>query len=482
MDEEQGTITTSSSTADRQSLMNDGNSNGNGNGNDDDDDDEVVTTQQQQQQQHYDDDEKDENEAASASLLIEKDHHHRRLITINDSDTDTDDHDGDTDDDDDDDEENENENDETEGFLLHTSSSLSNNDTTTGNSKMMNKKKKKKKKSNNNNNNNTKTTNNTMLPSSPLFSFLNTNDDDDEDDNHDSIFYKTLLFDDYKGLYLFGKYPLLDNNNNNPNNNGFIIKLLKFIFITYIMIGLIHVIVSQLFEDRDQLLKLKYILLYESDLIVRDCVIFFLVGRLYKKSSTGIDTIMFLSTVLFSNLYFESQNFIYFLQHSVSLYEIHCIWPWELWLFVLLLVPTIGTIVGLHVIKGYRENTLSIKITEMILCLLFFVAPMITSNYFHLHHWYAGWLLGMHCNYNTWWSKMSMAWCWGMYINGIAVYGRDPVLTCEYAYFLTVDNQCPYISCYLDAIQDVNQTDIKEMVPVNWMNCSAASSSGDYMP
>ena len=481
MDEEQGTITTSSSTADRQSLMNDGNSNGNGNGNDDDDDDEVVTTQQQQQQQHYDDDEKDENEAASASLLIEKDHHHCRLITINDSDTDTDDHDGDTDDDDDDDEdeENENENDETEGFLLHTSSSLSNNDTTTGNSKMMNKKKKKKK---SNNNNNTKTTNNTMLPSSPLFSFLNTNDDDDdEDDNHDSIFYKTLLFDDYKGLYLFGKYPLLDNNNN-PNTNGFIIKLLKFIFITYLMIGLIHVIVSQLFEDRDQLLKLKYILLYESDLIVRDCVIFFLVGRLYKKSSTGIDTIMFLSTVLFSNIYFESQNFIYFLQHSVSLYEIHCIWPWELWLFVLLLVPTIGTIVGLHVIKGYRENTLSIKITEMILCLLFFVAPMITSNYFHLHHWYAGWLLGMHCNYNTWWSKMSMAWCWGMYINGIAVYGRDPVLTCEYAYFLTVDNQCPYISCYLDAIQDVNQTDIKEMVPVDWMNCSAASSSGDYMP
>ncbi|OEU21664.1 hypothetical protein FRACYDRAFT_231805 [Fragilariopsis cylindrus CCMP1102] len=363
MDEEQGTITTSSSNADRQSLMNDGNGNGNGNGNDDDDDDEVVTTQQQQQQQqqqHYDDDEKDENEAASASLLIEKDHHR---------------------------------------------------------------------------------------------------------------------------LYLFGKYPLLDNNNNNnPNTNGFIIKLLKFIFVTYIMIGLIHVIVSQLFEDRDQLLKLKYILLYESDLIVRDCVIFFLVGRLYKKSSTGIDTIMFLSTVLFSNLYFESQNFIYFLQHSVSLYEIHCIWPWELWLFVLLLVPTIGTIVGLHVLKGYRENTLSIKITEMILCLLFFVAPMITSNYFHLHHWYAGWLLGMHCNYNTWWSKMSMAWCWGMYINGIAVYGRDPVLTCEYAYFLTIDNQCPYISCYLDAIQDVNQTDIKEMVPVDWRNCSAASSSGDYMP
>lgn len=74
---------------------------------------------------------------------------------------------------------------------------------------------------------------------------------------------------------------------------------------------------------------------------------------------------------------------------------------------------------------------------------------------------------------------MTMAWCWGMYVNGIAVYGRDPVLTCEYSYFLTIDNRCPYISCYLEALQDHNQTKIKEMVPVNWMNCSA---SDDYKP
>ena len=79
----------------------------------------------------------------------------------------------------------------------------------------------------------------------------------------------------------------------------------------------------------------------------------------------------------------------------------------------------------------------------------------------------------------TRWSRLAMAWCWGMYVNGIAVYGRDPVLTCEYAYFLTLDNRCPYISCYLEGLADKNNTKVKEMAPVDWRNCSATD---DYHP
>ena len=36
-----------------------------------------------------------------------------------------------------------------------------------------------------------------------------------------------------------------------------------------------------------------------------------------------------------------------------------------------------------------------------------------------------------------------MAYCYGMYINGIAVYGRDPLLTCDYATFIIKDLNCP---------------------------------------
>jgi len=320
----------------------------------------------------------------------------------------------------------------------------------------------------------------------PFLSFFTTHDTN----TFNNICYKTL-FPDNKGIYVCG-YPLLDHKNDlttnqddhhhqdqDPTTNNIPIKLLKFILLTFVMIGMVHVIVAALFNDRDRALTLRHIWVFEGDLIVRDCLVFFVVGRLYHPTSRGIDHLAWMGTAILANLYFESQNFVGFLQHSVSLYEIHCIWPWELWLFALLLIPTIGTVVLLHILKGYREHTLGIKITELLVCVFFFVAPMITSKYFHFHHWYAGWLLGMHANYNTWWSRMVMAWCWGMYVNGIAVYGRDPVLTCEYAYFLTIDNRCPYISCYLDALQDINQTAIKEMVPINWMNCSA---SDDYKP
>ena len=235
-----------------------------------------------------------------------------------------------------------------------------------------------------------------------FFSFLNTDDDSINNNNNNNnnsnnnIFYKTLL-PDIDGIYIRG-HPVLGGGDNNAG--CVTIKLIKFIVWTFLMIGVVHVIVKHLFDDRDKSLEMKHIWTYECDLIVRDMVVFFFVGRLYQKQ--GIDYLTFLITAILSNIYFESQNFVWFLQHSVSLYEIHCIWPWELWLFVIILIPTIGTILSLHVLKGYRERTLVSKLTEMGLCILFFVAPMITSKYFHLHHWYAGWLLGMHANYDTW--------------------------------------------------------------------------------
>ena len=76
-----------------------------------------------------------------------------------------------------------------------------------------------------------------------------------------------------------------------------------------------------------------------------------------------------------------------------------------------------------------------------------------------------------------------MAWCWGLYINGIAAYGRDPLLTCGYAYWLSTDLRCPYVQCYLDALEDAamqngtvsNSTHVKPMIPPDWRNCSADS-------
>jgi len=283
----------------------------------------------------------------------------------------------------------------------------------------------------------------------------------------DTLLHKTLLPD--TGFSIKG-HPILE-------ANGVATKLLKFVVWTFAMIAVVHFLVAHLFEDRDKMLRWDYIWRYESDLIVRDCVVFFVVGRLWEKP--GIDNLAWMATAVMSNMYFESQNFVWFLQHSVTLFQMHCIWPWELWVFALVLIVAAGGLVAAHALKAYRDKMVASKLTEVGLCVLFFMVPMITSDYFHLHHWYAGWLMGMQFNYDVWWSRLAMAWCWGMYVNGIAVYGRDPVLTCEYAYFLTLDNRCPYISCYLEGMADVNNTSVKEMVPVDWRNCTATD---DYHP
>eukprot|EP00537_Pseudo-nitzschia_pungens_P015201 CAMPEP_0172408240 /NCGR_PEP_ID=MMETSP1061-20121228/75748_1 /TAXON_ID=37318 /ORGANISM="Pseudo-nitzschia pungens, Strain cf. pungens" /LENGTH=477 /DNA_ID=CAMNT_0013144361 /DNA_START=161 /DNA_END=1595 /DNA_ORIENTATION=- len=306
------------------------------------------------------------------------------------------------------------------------------------------------------------------VSSSTTYNNNNNNNNEQEEYSHsywNSILYKTLLPDE--GLSVRG-YPLIDG-----RGRGAATKLLKFVLWTFVSVAIVHVLVAHLFDDRDKVLKIVHIWRYEADLIVRDCVVFFVVGRLWETEKPGIDHLAWMGTAVLANLYFESQNFVWFLQHSVTLFQMHCLWPWELWIFALVLLVSAALLVGAHALRAWNERILGIKLTEMALTIFFFMLPMITSEYFHLHHWYAGWLMGMHFNYNVWWSRLAMAWCWGMYVNGIAVYGRDPVLTCEYSYFLTLDNRCPYIACYLEGLADVNNTNVTEMVPVDWRNCSA---------
>jgi len=161
----------------------------------------------------------------------------------------------------------------------------------------------------------------------------------------------------------------------------------------------------------------------------------------------------------------------------------HCRWPWQLWAFCVLAVPVVGGIAVAHLYRCWRERIVVQKCLEIAFCLTFLLLPLVTSSFFHLHHWFAGLLVGMHFNFDVWWSRAAMAWCWGAYMNGIAVYGRDPVLTCQYAYFMSVTQRCPFVECYLDAMNSTDHLDefnntVAEMTPTDWRNCS----SGGYHP
>jgi hypothetical protein len=174
------------------------------------------------------------------------------------------------------------------------------------------------------------------------------------------------------------------------------------------------------------------------------------VGRLYQQG--GVDHLAWFLTVLSSTLFFSGFTQLEFMQHSLTLYEMHCEWPPGLWIFSVFVVIIVGTNVTAHVWRIYRERLLIERLLEIGFCVVFFLVPYVASPFFHFHHWFAGWLLGMHFNLDTWWSRLAMAFCWGMYVNGIAVYGRDPILGCEYSFYLSVIQGCSYMRCYYEGI------------------------------
>jgi hypothetical protein len=260
----------------------------------------------------------------------------------------------------------------------------------------------------------------------------------------------------------------------------FAVKLLKFCSLTVAMIASMHALVRHVGWEHDPRMHLPDLWLYEGNLIVLDSFLFFVVGRMHRQR--GVDHLAWMGWMFAANLYASGITNLAFLRHSVTLYEMHCKWPWKLWAFVGLLLPLVVAIVLLHVRRAVRDRVFVVKLIEMILSVVLFLLPPMTSQYFHFHHWFAGWIIGMHCNFDVWWSRATMAWCWGLYVNGIAAYGRDPLLTCGYTYWLSTDLRCPYMQCYLDALEqaalqndtaDANQTQVQPMAPPDWRNCSA---------
>lgn len=283
----------------------------------------------------------------------------------------------------------------------------------------------------------------------------------------------------WRGLNFFLKNLVPDNEisiKNYPLVEGsFTIKLLKFITLTFVSIALVHWIVPKITSDYDKHLLLSDILRFHGSEIIGDSIIFYLVGRLWRQR--GVDHLGWILPIILCNAYFEIQHKFDWLQHSISMYTMHCIWPIQTWIYAIIVVSISSLIILLHLNRAYRNRVILTTLMEMFLSILFFVAPSASSKYFHLHHWFGGWLLGMHFNFDVWWSRAAMAYSWGMYINGIAAFGRDPLLTCEYALFTSIGNGCPFIRCYLDSLNDVNNTshhNVTEMIPADWRDCSAS--------
>eukprot|EP00529_Nitzschia_sp_RCC80_P032541 CAMPEP_0113484136 /NCGR_PEP_ID=MMETSP0014_2-20120614/23804_1 /TAXON_ID=2857 /ORGANISM="Nitzschia sp." /LENGTH=229 /DNA_ID=CAMNT_0000377725 /DNA_START=85 /DNA_END=771 /DNA_ORIENTATION=- /assembly_acc=CAM_ASM_000159 len=121
------------------------------------------------------------------------------------------------------------------------------------------------------------------------------------------IWHKTLIPDSNITLTLWNgqEWPLFDD----VSQTQFVVKLLKFVLMTFLMISLMHVAVRRLFNDYDRNMTLWYTWMFEGDLIVRDCIVFFVVGRMWKMP--GVDHLAFVGAALVANIYYESQNYMW---------------------------------------------------------------------------------------------------------------------------------------------------------------------------
>lgn len=235
-----------------------------------------------------------------------------------------------------------------------------------------------------------------------------------------------------------------------------------------------HSNLNQKWEHR-QSLALQDIWLYESNQIMLDLIVFFSVGRLYSQQRS-VDHVLWMLLVMLSSMYTSILPKFQWLQHSVTLYEMHCTWPWQLWVFVAgFVLPVCSITLVLHSIHAYKQNDLTRKLVEIALTLAMLLAPQVMNPNFEFHHYYAGLIVGMHANYDTWFSRATMAWCWGQYINGIAVWGRDPILKCAYAQYISERQGCTTLTEWMKDGQDLcwayQDSSAVMAVPPDWRHC-----------
>jgi len=258
------------------------------------------------------------------------------------------------------------------------------------------------------------------------------------------------------------------------------VRLVKFFITSLLFILAYHPLVRSIGWENDSNYAIADFFLYDFNMVALDIVVFFLVGRLFQRR--GVDRLWPQIIPMFMGLIYPSWSAeLWFLRYSVSSYEIVCRWPWQLFAYAILAVGFGVWLVVLH-IRGFQRRRIWVsRFLEVCVTCCIFLFPVMSHPNFHLHHWYFSWMVGMHANLENWWSQMVQAFLWGQYLNGIAVWGRDPILTCAYGYFVSTNIHCAYMQCFYDQHDDddddtsgTNTTGYKPFVEADWRNCSAS--------
>ena len=250
------------------------------------------------------------------------------------------------------------------------------------------------------------------------------------------------------------------------------ITLIKLIKLWIVVIGgilITHPFVRWMNWEIDDNYTISDFFLFDFTAVLFDMLFYFVVGRC---SKVNIDKLFpWGSFIVLGCIYPSIANDFAFLRHSLSMYEMMCNWPWILFVYVATLLVLAVVLIGCLLRSHYQRSVLLSRCIESVVLTCIFILPFASDNNFHLHHWFGMWWLGMQANAPEWWSRAFQAYCLGCYINGIAVYGRDPILGCKMAFYRSTNANCSYMSCYEDTGE--NGTHYKPFIGPDWRTCNA---------
>lgn len=191
--------------------------------------------------------------------------------------------------------------------------------------------------------------------------------------------------------------------------------------------------------------------------VVMDLAFLLLVGRMGPSSPVAVDSVVFVTCLVMGASVPSLVNLIPAMQVSFSQYQIMCKWQSGTFMAVSFVFLIVALLVSLHARYIFRSLSCLEKCRFFIegqVIVAIFVLPRFREPAFHAHHWFTAWLAALFCRFPKLWSRGLQAFLVGMYLNGIAVYGRDPVLACESAFLSARSLQCQWFqSCMMVPVQ-----------------------------
>lgn len=228
--------------------------------------------------------------------------------------------------------------------------------------------------------------------------------------------------------------------------------------------------------------SLSLFLRQDMHMVCLDLVFLFLVGRLGAESPLPADSPCFIFMLFCGAVVPSLLGSLEPLQASVSIYTIACEWDVLNFLaYGIVVILVVGIVVAhlFYFCLRFDRAARARLAAEIVMVAVIFVAPRASEPAFHAHHWFLAWLLALFCRLPTSWSRATQAFLIGYYVNGIALWGRDPVLTCQTAFDLAWHARCPWFESCIDMWNMMNETESESgptFRPPNWKTCDA----GDY--